>query len=136
MVYILNALPLVGEGVLVVLKSSLRKLQEAYEKGAVSLIGHESTARLLGVEYNRGQLKTFEVGDVYYVARLKVRLPESGDLPTVTEDDIVVYKVKVLESPVIEWPELARRAEEAAKIAEADSTPWTGAAVFDKVLRG
>ena len=136
MVYILNALPVVGEGVLVVSKSSLQNLREAHEKGAISLIGHESTARLLGVEYNREQLKTFEVGDVYYVARLKVRLPESGDLPTITEDDIVIYKVKVLEPPVLEWSELARRAEEAAKIAEAESTPWTGAAVFDKVLRG
>ena len=135
-IFILNALPLVGCGYLSVEKSSVREVSRVVEKVAVSLIGHKATADLLGVLYNRGQLDKFNPGDIYYVVRLKVRLPESGDLPEVSEDDIVVYKVKVLEEPVIEWTELAERAEEAAGIAERESSVWVGKDVFNTVMFG
>jgi hypothetical protein len=42
-------------------------------------------------------LDTFQVGDVYYVARLKVRLPaEVRDLPVIGESDLDVYRVEVI----------------------------------------
>jgi hypothetical protein len=95
--YILNALPVVGEGTLRVTRATLRELREAYAQGATSLIGHEATAAVLGVAYNRAMLDTFQVGDVYYIARLKVRLPaDVRDLPAIGESDLDVYRVEVI----------------------------------------
>jgi hypothetical protein len=94
--FIMNALPLVGEGEIWIRRSSLAELREAAQKGATSLIGHVSTAQVLGVPFNRGTLDRFQPGDVYYVARLRVRLPESGDLPVIKEEDLDVYRVEVL----------------------------------------
>jgi hypothetical protein len=94
--FIINALPLVGEGNLTVRRATLADLREAARQGAKSLIGHVSTAQVLGIPFNRGALDRFEPGDVYYVARLRVRLPESGDLPVIREEDLDVYRVEVL----------------------------------------
>jgi hypothetical protein len=95
-VFIMNALPLVGEGEVWIRRASLAELRKAAEGGATSLIGHSSTAQVLGVPFNRGSLDRFQPGDVYYVARLRVRLPESGDLPAIQEEDLDVYRVEVL----------------------------------------
>lgn len=97
--YILNALPVVGEGRLTITKSSLSELRKAADSVAVSLIGHEGTAKALGVPFNRGMLTEFRGGDVYYIARLKIRLPQSGDIPEVKEDDLSIYRVKVEMEP-------------------------------------
>lgn len=104
-VFILNTLPLVGEGHLTITKSSLSDLRQAAADGAMSLIGHEGTATVLGVPYNRGMLDTFQSGDVYYVARLRARLPQSGDLPDITEEDLDVYRVQVEHEPAEMCPQ-------------------------------
>lgn len=49
-----------------------------FAKGAKSIVGHEDTARVLGVEFNRESV-TLEKGDVLLVAQLVGgRLPEGA----------------------------------------------------------
>lgn len=86
--YIMDALPIVGEATLSITRSSLSELRNAAKYGAVSLVGHESTARILGVRLSREALPSFRPDDVFYVAGCK-------------EDVVDVYRVKVLNPPAI-----------------------------------
>lgn len=101
-VYILNALipPVNGFGLMKVSKATFDEVKEAIRNGAECYIGHPSTAKLFGVNVNRGEAKP-EAGDVAYVIRLKVRLPVGQEVE-VKETDLDILKVEYLSDSVID----------------------------------
>ncbi len=92
-IVILNStwLPYPNEGsyVVVVRKSSLKEFEEI-KSIAESFIGHEATAKSLGIKYNRQPCRDF---DIAFVARLKKRLAEGEVLEKITEQDIEIMKM-------------------------------------------
>lgn len=69
--------------------------REAIEQGrAVSFIGHEDTARHLGLTHNRGKLK-FELGLIAYGVRPKRRLSPGEELNF--NEDFEGFMLEVLE---------------------------------------
>lgn len=78
--------------VVIVAPSNLAAVHKAASEGAVSYIGHEGTAKSLGLPFNRGQVTDY---DCAYVVRLKTRLAEGQVLSSVNENQVEVLELTV-----------------------------------------
>jgi len=81
--------------------STLAEVRQAVANGAVSFIGHEGTAKSLGVPFNRGMVRTYRRA---YVVRLKKRLAEGEVLQSVSEADVEVLRLDMVE----DWLKIRR----------------------------